>query len=240
MSKPVFNVHFMGRFGNMAVQYLFARGYCEKHNLEMHTDPWVGEKIFQITPSPIKIELPRFDENTLVDGMGNVSYRSYSQQQKCVTYTQRQAREWLAFRPEVADALKVVSPVVENCCAHVRRGDYPGYGYPLVAVKSYEDFAMRYGIPKITYITEENPLRSPDFFGELDMLPDFYRLCTCDILLRANSTFSWVAGLLNEGRVFSPLIADCEGGKEHHCEFVTGNWPRFANLGFTTDMIVKP
>lgn len=240
MKTPVFNLHHLGRFGNMCMGYLFARGYCEKYGFELHTDPWIGERIFALSHPRCTEELARRDENTLAFGEGNVSYRSYSQQQKCTLYTETKVRQWLAFRPEVQDVLEQIVPQVIPCCAHRRVGDYPDLGYVVVSKHSYEHFAMLYGIPEITWVTEETPLLDDRFQGELAFLPDFYRLINCEILLRGNSTFSWIAGVLTEGRVFSPVISGLAGGKEHDVQFVRGNHPRFANLEFTTDLHLLP
>jgi hypothetical protein len=48
-----------------------------------------------------------------------------------------------------------------------------------------------------------------------------------DVVLRANSTFSWWAALLGRGRVFSPLVEDRIG--DQTVEFVEGNWPRMCD-----------
>ena len=43
-------------------------------------------------------------------------------------------------------------------------------------------------------------------------------------------------GRMGTGQVYSPLIEGLEGGREHDVQFVPGNWTRFSNLHFTTDL----
>lgn len=242
MSNGIVIVRLLGRFGNNALQYAFSRAYAESIGAEFRCDRWVGQRIFQIEDKPIgdAANLTRRSELDLVPGETNIDFMGYAQNEKAMIYTLAQMRGWFKLRPEIEESLKRLFPIADDCVAHRRVGDYFGYGYPVVSMSSYEQFAMLYGIPKLTWITEENPTYSAEFPGEMAMLPDFWRLMRAKILLRGNSTFSWLAACLNtEGRIFSPIIDGLEGGREHHCRFVEGNWPRFANLGFTTDMRVK-
>lgn len=247
MSNGVFQLSMMGRFGNMMFQYAFARAYCEKHGLELQTDQWVGENIFEITPNAIRGDwLPRRCENTLIDGERDVSYRSYSQQQKCLIYTKWAIQRWFKFRPEVEEKLKAyfsahphpVMPIV----AHRRVGDYLGYGYPVVSKASYLHQIDNLGESwaDVEFITEEKPhvvLGIPD---EYAFVADFYCMLHAGLLLRGNSCFSWWAGALGNGTVFSPRIDGLTGGREHDVAFEEGNHCRFANFDFTTDLHLQP
>lgn len=238
MSNGIFNLHHLGRFGNVLFGYCFARGYCEHFGFELHTDPWVGERIFCIDHPRCRGDLERRDENTLIRGEGNISYRSYSQRQKCADfYTLAKVKEWLRFRPHVEAALQGIVPRHTAILAHLRRGDYAGYGYPLLSRDSYIAACGEHnlGDAPIEWVSEEQPATHPDFTGELACVPDFFRMAKAKTLLRANSSFSFWAGALveaNGGTVMSPVIDRLKGGVEHDCKFVRGNHARIADLDF--------
>ena len=221
--------------------YAFARAFAELHGLTLQTDPWVGQKIFEINDPPINHNYPVVSEFTIKPDSQDVTFRSYAQQQNCLIYTRAQARKWFTFRPEIVAELKATLPMYDFLVGHRRAGDYFGYGYPVVSVKSYQDFAERLGHQRdsLRMVTEETAFHHPKFQGELACVPDFFRLTQASILLRGNSSFSWWAAVLSDALVYSPVIEGKVGGVEHDCEFVEGNWPRLANLHFTTDLHLK-
>lgn len=240
---PVFNLHWLGRFGNCCFQYAFARAFCERNGLELRTDPWPGEQIFDIKHEPCVGNLPRKEEFSIRDGDADISYRSYSQQQKCIDYySVSDCRSWFKFSErakQIGDAMLL--DIQNKAVAHQRRGDYIPLGYPCPSKESYLRAALIFGVDPhdITFIGDEQQwggLSDP----AIDFLPDFYRMCKTANLFRANSSFSFWAGVLNEGRVFAPVIDGLTGGQEHDCDFVEGNWPRLANFEFTTDLIMSP
>lgn len=247
MSRGVFNLHFLGRFGNQMFEYAFARGYCEMHDIELHTDPWVGEQLFEIRhPRCDQLVRPR-DENTLVIGESNVSYRSYSQRQHCADYySLRQIRSWFRWRMPVFRNLNRIAPEPDVALAHIRRGDYAGSGYPLVSDKSYFDAFTdaRPYLHRLQRVSEDKPMVHPDFTGELAWVPDFFCMSTCQALYRANSSFSFWAGVLGQvhcgTQVFSPIITGKTGGIEHDCAFQPDNWARIAELDCVDQITIKP
>lgn len=205
----------------------------------LHTDPWVGERIFQIEHPRCTDDLPRRDEFTLVDGQEDVSYRSYSQQQKCIDYYSRaKCKEWFKFRPEVLDRCPGLLPIR----AHRRENDYAPLGYVVVSKESYLKAAEKFGFgpSSISFVKQDDALKDKFFDGWADFMPDFLALCMSENLFRANSSFSWWAATLSGARVFSPVITGLKGGQEQDCEFCEGNWPRFADLSFVTDLHLAP
>lgn len=232
----------MGRFGNQMFQYAFARAYCDKHGFQLRTEPWVGEKLFNL-PKPDRITL-RFatlrNETTVPDGgEGDIELLGYFQSQAAMIYTRSQVCWWFRWRPEIRASLDRVPPI-DGIPAHRRVGDYPGYGYPVVSEQSYRDAAVEHGLKPelIVFVTEEQPYQCDAFTGELAFVPDFYRLMA-PVMFRANSCFSWWSSTIGAGAIFSPVIDGLEGGKEHHVKFVLGNHPRLANHEFTTDLHLK-
>ncbi len=234
----------MGRFGNQIFSYACMRSYAERHGLELQTQPWVGESIFEITPNAIKTDdLPQRCENTLVEGEKDFVYCSYSQQQKCLTYTKRDLQRWFKFRPHIAEALtKFWAPhCAPMVVAHRRVGDFIGYGYPVVSKESYRWQAEKLGMAdKLQWITEEEPYLCPEIPAEYAFICDFWRLMHAPILLRGNSSFSWWAGALSDNVVYSPRIDGLEGGKEHDVAFELGNAAKFCNLSFVSDLHLQP
>lgn len=239
----IVNLRMMGRFGNQLFIYAFGRAYCEKHGFELRTDPWVGEKLFNLPP-PHRIAEP-FDtthnefDPLLEAGPGNIELLGYFQSQAAMIYTRRQVCEWFKWRPEIRASLDRVPPI-DGIPAHRRVGDYPGSGYPVVSEESYWDAAKDNSLrwERIVFVTEEQPFTSDAFTGELAFVPDFYRLMA-PVMFRGNSCFSWWAGAIGSDAIFSPVIDGLEGGKEHHVQFVLGNHPRLANHEFTTDLHLK-
>lgn len=243
------NLQLMGGFGNQLFQYAFAKAYAEQAGLELCCGPWVGDQIFNLDHSPLRDGMQRVEEKQIVTHatfrgakmyLGNVEIRSYFQQQAALIYTRQQVRKWFKFKPEVLHKLELWLVWPDDICAHRRVGDYPGYGYVVPSIASYEfaihEFHLCFSPDKIVWVTEEKPGQCDHFQGSLSFLPDFYRLMQANTLLRANSTFSWWAATLGHGRVFSPVIEGLEGGKEQDVRFVEGNHPRFANLDFVTDL----
>jgi hypothetical protein len=247
-----------GRTGNQVMQYLFARAFAELYGLELRMDPWIGERIFDIShPRPESAVSRRWNEVDFRDWrvnlgdepwtLGDVEFRGYAQSQDCMIYRKRDAQAWLKLRPEIetACARAVMESDAKDAkvVCHHRRGDLLGYGYPQLTRRSYELACNRFGLTwrDAVVLSEECPIphagHLPD---DLSFLPDFYRMMTAPTLLRGNSSFSWLAGLLGDGLVLAPIVDGLEGGKEHDCAFVAGNWPRFTNLDFVTNLHVSP
>lgn len=237
-----------GRFGNQALQWLFARAYAEKHGLDFQCESWIGERIWQIESTrPHNYDgLPRYNEAEL-ERMANPPnhpfvFRGYAQTTWCAAqYTKRQAQHWLTMRGEIEATCNAYRPSQDKIICHLRRGDYSGYGYVLVSARSYYEAMEQYGLDsgKAVFLSEEAQGTYTYFPSDLGFVVDFYRMVKAPTLLRANSSFSWLAALLGNGLVLSPVIDGLEGGKEHNVRFIPGNGPRFANLDFVQDMHVR-
>lgn len=222
--KPI-GVHLIGRFGNQMFQYAHARALAEREGRELHTNAWAGQKVFQIDDAPL-------------DGSEEMLPEHYRQDQESLIYTRSDARRWFAWRAEIWEHLADIGGQL-RLVGHLRRGDYLALGYPVVGMSATLAAIIAHGFGKeiVTWVSEEAP-RIPDgFAGELSFVPDFYRLSHASVLFRSNSSFSWWAATLGNGRVFSPIIEGLQGGVEHDSvPFVEGNWPRLAELPGITDL----
>lgn len=241
MTKGIIACQFLGRFGNCLFSYAFARSYAERNNLELQTDPWIGQRVFGLNDPPIDNpdSLQRVDENTIQEGMTNILYRSYSQQQKCLTYTRKDCLRWFRFSEEIENLFLKFNPLYSM--AHRRDGDYAPYGYPVVSKESYRQAASQFDVLPPEIITEDSSpyprLGIPEEFR--DVL-DFYMFTKAAVFFRGNSTYSWWAATLSNAKVFAPIMKGCQGGKENHCFFTEGNWPAFRHdLPFLTDLHLK-
>jgi hypothetical protein len=139
-------------------------------------------------------------------------------------------RSWFTFRPEWTALFKRPRP--HYIAANLRRGDYLSlkHIFAIVSEQSYLNACAKFGLDPEALIWVAEELRPPhpmlDRQG-LGYLADFFTVISADVVLRANSTFSWWAALLGRGRVFSPLVEDRTG--EQTVEFVEGNWPRMSD-----------
>jgi hypothetical protein len=221
----------IGGLGNQMFIFAHAKAFAEKNGMELHTVPWVGERIFKLDGH--KCGRPQPNEMVL---------SGYFQSQADLIYTRADCRRWFEFSDEAKAICEPLMGGVDNyAIAHLRRGDYAGAGFPVISVKAYFDAAERFGIDpnRLVLIGNERP-----WGGTSDpattMLPDFYRMTKAENLFRANSTFSWFAAVLGHGNVFSPVITGLPGGIEHeNVQFVRGNHPRCADLDIVTDLFLE-
>lgn len=121
-----------------------------------------------------------------------------------------EVREALAGAKQAFDALQ--GPVAG---VHIRRGDY-GYGHFFLAPEEwYLDWLEEYGKgePVTVFLASDEPDRVRGAFGKHRVVtcadlgaelpkvphyPDFHFLSQCDALATSNSSFSFVAAMLNE------------------------------------------
>lgn len=218
--KPLWTPLF-GRFGNQLFAYAHARARANLEGRELCTPAWVGEELF---------DLPE------VSRAQHEQDHGYHQNKAAMIYTRKQVKEWFKWKPGVLERLKDVPKPL--CAAHVRRGDYEGLdGYVVVSERSYTGARDIYEPEsKLEFVSENWPRIVPGLPG---FAADFYRLSQAPVLFRANSSFSWWAATLGNGRVYSPVVAHLPGANQHDCEFVPGNHPCLAAVGDNTDMHLR-
>jgi len=221
-------------------EYAHLRAYAEQNGYEVSLPPWIGERVFAGVPEAIRPDKYKPDLDLGED---------LHQRQSSLIYTRKQVKEWFAFKPEVLEKLK---PAKCQCeiVLNVREGrDYISAGMICISSQSYLDALVNnFGTgQRFTWETDTFSMFLSSFAGDPSAsglgttevcLPSFYRLMTAPILFRANSTFSWWASTLGNGRVFSPVIDGMKGGipNQHCSNFVEGNWPRMSQAPECTDL----
>lgn len=218
----------------MFFQYAFARGYANRHGatLEVPKD-WIGRNIFDIKDPPISSHLPRTSFDQIPDGKVNIDLHGYYQKQECLDFYARQdAKAWFTIKPEW---MKFVSaPSQKYVACHIRKGDFVSKFskiYCNINCKSYDKTCNEYGLiedHKIYFFTDEKPTKHRVFEkNKIGFLYDFILIMKANVILRANSTYSWWAATLSGARVFSPLVVNLTGS--HDVKFIEGNWPRLVD-----------
>lgn len=104
---------------------------------------------------------------------------------------------------------------VSGAAIHVRAGDLLRQPRNLLVTKQYYESSMeelyrRFNVNKFLVITEDIPFAREFFsteksryslrFQSSTEIEDFVALISCDYLITANSTFSWVAGLIGRAK----------------------------------------
>ncbi len=228
------NLGGIGRAGNQMFLYAFARGYAEAHGAELRTNDWIGRRIFanvnEALVSDENLPQTRIDSD-MPDAMDryfgrvDIDLRCYSQHQVYLQfYTRKKCREWFTLKPE----FERYAPKMPFNAAHIRRGDYIDTGsfahsYAAVSEASYDRAIVEHGIQgPVTKICEGWRPPPEDLPKMLSWIPDWLAMRDAPVLLRANSTFSFWAGVLGHGEVYSPLVHDLVGPQD--VPFVKGNW----------------
>lgn len=224
-------VKLIGGLGNRMFMWAHAKALSEQTGEELRNEAWVGESIFTLDGH----------KSVRPDGRyttGDVVLTGYFQSQADLIYTRADCRRWFKLKPKVEAMLEGWAE--HRPVAHIRRGDYLDAGYPVITEQAAKLAAANEGYPIIGLVSDDYPDLHAHFTLELAMFPDFYRMMTAPVLFRSNSTFSFWAGVLSHGKVFSPIITGLAGGVEHdHVLYVPGNWPRCADLPFVEDLYLK-
>lgn len=205
-------LRFHDRWGNRLFQYAWARAYAERVGAELQTDVWDGQRVFGLTEKPIERDLPKRADMDFEqwDGETDIELTGWALHQKCLLYSRADLKCWLKFTPEIESELEFVYR--RKIAYHLRWGDFKTMpDFVAISHESYQrainDFLPDWE-PLGFMVCSWAPLRSPKL-GKmgLDWLPDFCTLMRAQNLLRANSTFSWMAGALGENeRIFSPQL----------------------------------
>lgn len=219
----------LGRWGNQLFQYAFTRKYAFTMGARLEIPPWFGEDLFGLEKRRISRPLLRTELDEIPWGRTDVDLFGYFQTQKCLDLlSRRELRRWFTVQDGFRHLLAKRRPFYVAC--HIRRSDYRSQyadRYCVVARESYLRQLRKLGVDRkdVIWVSDEKPAGTNEFLRRcgLDFLEDFYTLVNADVLLRANSTFSWWAGVLGGGAVWSPVVDALTG--EQVVEFVEGNHP---------------
>lgn len=225
----------IGRTGNQLFLYCFAKGYAEKMKCDLQVPDWWGRKVFSNANEPmVTKQLPQTELDSdpgrplgYFFGQTDIDLRVFAQHQKYLDYyTRTQAKEWLKVNSEWEELNAIRG--FKYSAMHKRRGDYVTYefrNYCIVSDKSYEKAVADFHIPNPLFeVSEEESVYHPELDTTgLGWLRDFLTLRDAAHLLRANSSFSWWAATLGNGKVYSPVVNEKSGWQD--VEFVEGNHP---------------
>lgn len=248
-----------GRWGNQCFQFAFLRGYAAAKNLNLCLpEDWIGRQLFRVPEmGTAGIVARRIDlDEALVLGqwdqwinqLAGFDFVTYAQHQKYLDfYTRAQCREWFALQPpwdEYERKLIAEMPPHYIAC-HLRRDDYIRHPfnqhYATVHDGSYEEALNKIPVDRaMNILWVEQGWREPSQVVKdagIPWLDDFLILKNAAHLLRANSSFSYWAGVLGNGQVYSPIVEDRIGWQ--NAEFVEGNWPRTSGHKNQSDLHLR-
>lgn len=221
-----------GRFGNQLFQYAYARAYAEKCKAILHTPKWVGQEVFQNINDPeIDSVLPRTEEDVVpYPAVPQVDLVGYFQGSTHLDFLSiNYIKSLFQINNNIINILDKKVPKRPYLACHLRRGDYAtkySHVFAVVSEDSYLRKVREIGWEEkdIVWISEEHSFRNDELPEHLQFLQDFYIMMKAEVLLRANSSFSWWAATLSENQVvYSPRI----DGKTGWCDvpFLRGNYP---------------
>lgn len=210
-----------GRFGNQLFQYAFAEATAHRFGATLQTPPWIGQRLFGLSDPPISVTFPTLPLDDIPDHP-DVDLHGYFQKARHLQHFSRaRVKSLFTFLPQWRE--RYCADGKSHMAAHLRRGDYASR-FPdvfcIISRDSYLRACDRFGLDRrmLVWCSEES--ESTDR-SECSFLHDFFTMMTADVLLRANSTFSWWAGVLGSARVYSPVVGWLTG--EHDVDFVEGN-----------------
>lgn len=249
----IVQVKLIGGLGNQLHQYASMRKHAELNGATLEVPPggWIGEKLFGFTDpywSTDKIEEINDGSNstppTVQPGQVNVRVGGYFQMQRWVgTLSRAELKRWFTIQQKWLDAVPPLP--LHYSAAHLRQADY--IDHPCFCnvtresyLKAIEEHKLQ--LQDMIWVEQDKPksvwLFDNSGFG---FLADFVTLMRADVLLRANSSFSWWAATLGNGEVYAPVVEDMNGWQT--VPFVKGNHPRIAHpnrVGTQVDNLYLP
>jgi predicted nucleic acid-binding Zn-ribbon protein len=225
------NLDQVQEFGDQLFQYAFLKLYAQQHHLTVETSAWVGQQLFGYTDPPISEVLPvqlEDSQNPTIanteDLISNVDFQGEFQYH---------TRYYAPFKAEFCALLQPIPEIeasLETALKHLRSkgqtivGIYLEYQQdnPTIPSDWYLEWLRGFWETleePVLYIASNNPEYIPlEEFSDYHPLtvkdleieceiapfyPDFYILSHCDAVAISNSTFGFIATLLNsKGQYF--------------------------------------
>lgn len=235
----------IGRFGNQMGQYAVALAYARLTKSVLQVPKWIGQDIFEglDDPQPDRT-LPQGQLDVLPWPKVNVDLHGWFRYQDAMQpWSYAELKK--AFR--IRDKWKNLFPKRpgRTVVAHVRRGDYLNVNVCLIDVAAYWRQAQRLGIDPQDIVWVSDSIKRPqhpDVPPHLDFLGDFMELVNADVILRANSSFSYWGAALSNAEIWSPVV-DERVGFQHDIPWIRGNSPKTmparTNIGKITDVVLR-
>jgi hypothetical protein len=208
-----------GRWGNQLFQYAVARAYAESIGAELLIpEHWIGRQLFEgVTERTIHGSPYHRLDGEILDGSTNCDLFGYFQRPEHLKLLSKaKLKQWLKPKEHIR---RSGHPIV----LHKRRGDYVGNGYYAVISDDSYVWAMEkfgYDPNQATVYDCSRP--------ETSQYNDFFELMASRVIFRANSTYSFWAAALSDGKVYSPVVENRTGPID--CEFEEGNGAKIMQL----------
>ena len=229
------NVGTNGRFGNQLFQYAFLRKIAELNNCKVKTpSSWLGRKLFPIAEKdlPITEDLPRVTEKDLLNrkkteenwlSLKNVDIDGHFENNEfLILLSKKECRQIFSFNPKILSEYKKKEGFY--IAAHLRRGDLKKCEITkiIISQESVERAILKFGydLKDVIWVSDGNTFKG---FTDCDFVNDFLTLIDANVLFRSNSTFSFWAGILGYGKVYSPIITSKHFPKIQDVEYTSGN-----------------
>lgn len=201
-----------GRFGNAIHQFVACNSYAEFVNcfFSFNKD-WNGLKIFDvcINYKDVEFGLRNVNEHELIMGTENINLDGFFQNIKFykIMYLNK-IKTWLKIKDKWLNKFPKKKDFYIAC--HLRRGDMVEYStsYPVFTEQSYINAVRKFGFNDndVIWVSENDPILDDECNSlGIPFLPDFMTLYHSDVLFRANSTFSFWAGVLGGCIMYSPI-----------------------------------
>ena len=193
-----------GRFANQLLQYAHLRQRAIQENTDYCCPAWIGQKLFKLADTPITPDAVDIGFKFPLDADW------YDPDLFCSLF---QAALPLNTVAELQHAGRTVIGL------HLRRGDYGTFTrrsarWAFVAPTDWYQQWLDGNLPRfanpILYVASDEPEKVLGDFSAYDTVypapewpdapfwRDFYALTQCDVLLISNSTFGYVASMLND------------------------------------------
>lgn len=221
--------YLQGGLGNTLFQIAAAIGQADKYpNDWMIPEGWAYKDYFSIPEERFigEYSLPRFNEPefhyTPIPKCEDCELFGYFQSERYFKHCEKKIRMY--FRNQ----FDLVSPPKDSCAIHIRGNDYINlseYHYNLT--REYYQAAIEKAGQKELYVFTDDHAHAESimqgyeykiFDSGLDVF-DFFQMTTFQILIMANSSFSWWAGWLNPNvnkRIIAPPKSMWFGEKKKH------------------------